>query len=88
MVQQTERLVLLNVHPELPNAILEKKYAHYFHGSDPYPLGLKNKDVSRAMSFRLQVHVIAQMNVINLDRMNITYSGIRCKWVNLGKKSH
>lgn len=79
LVKPTERLVLSNVYPELPNAVIARNLSSFckpVSAIKPIPLGIKDKELSHVMSFRRQVHAIIETNVTIPDHMNIFHAGV------------
>ena len=69
LVLPTQRIVLSNVYPEIPNSLLEKTLSSFckiVSAFRPIPLGTKESELSHIMSFRRSVNVLINQNLTSI----------------------
>ena len=79
LVRPTTCLTLSNVYPEIPNSVLVSNISSFCKVVSqirPIPLRFKNKELTHIMSFRRQVQVLFNPNVIPPDHINFSYCNV------------
>ena len=78
LVLPSTKVILSNVFPELPNAILEKQISTFgkiVSKIHPITLGFKEKNLAHITSFRRQVQVMFNPNVTPPSHIDFAYEG-------------